>query len=231
MHVEKYDWRSKIREAMGDEEPSSRSNKNAKESSSKAHHRHNWRFKKTIADAIELVETEMEAQREREAAEKARLDKARLKAMMVRDQAILPLLNGLRDNFAAHERKLLPEWRIRSDEDGDTFSGEAATFCVDGDGATRFTIRAEASVADLGEFVNLSVVCSSVDSKDTLASQATPLVEKTAKFPTIQKFDELSSRAWFHKQLAECVRICILTKMRQFPTCDADSAPPVLVSA
>ena len=231
MGAEKYDWRSKIREAVGIVEPSANSDTDVAEFSPKSNKRYNWRFKEAIGKAIELVEAEQKAQRDREAAEKAQLEKARQKAMMVRDQVILPLLNGLRDNFAAHKRKVLPEWQVQSDEDTDIFSGEAATPNLDASGATCFTIKAEASVAELGEFVNLSVVCSSVNSKSTSAGQVASLFDKTAKFPTVQKFDELSSRTWFHKQLAECARMCILTRMRQLPTSDADSVSPVLDDA
>lgn len=231
MRVEKYDWRSKMREALGDEEPAAKNKRNIDQFPATGHQKHNWRFKKTIADAIELVEAEEKAQREREAAEKAKLEKARQKAMMVRDQVIRPLFNSLRDNFAAHERSILPEWRIESFDDADTFSVEAVTPNLGAALTTRFTIRAEASVTELGEFVTLSVVCSSVSSKDASADQTASLVEKTAKFPTIQKFDELSSRAWFHKQLTNCARMCILTKMRQYPTDSAATVAPALVGA
>jgi hypothetical protein len=229
MRVEKYDWRSKMREALGCEEPVAKNNKSIDQFPATGPQKHNWRFKKAIADAVELVEAEEKAQREREAAEKAQLEKARQKAMMVRDQVILPLLNGLRDNFAVHERRILPEWQIESHDAADTFSVEAITPNIGSAVATRFTIRAEAAVAELGEYVNLAVVCSSVSSRDASADQTASLVEKTAKFPTIQKFDELSSRNWFHKQLAASARMCILTKMRQYPTIDVAPAAPVLV--
>ena len=166
---------------------------------------------------------QQEAERERQAAEKAKLEKARTKATLVYDKVIVPLLGRLRDDFAAHEKRVLPQWQVHCRQDADTFSSEAAT--ADADGATRFAIKAEASVAELGEFVTLSIVCSSVDPKLPSASPATPLFERKAKFPAAQVFDELGNRTWLHKQVTECVRLCVLTRMRELSMVGAATAP------
>ena len=216
MSTEQYDWG--LKEAV-----------EIVEFLSKSDGKSNWEFTETIDSAIEGVEAEQKAQREREAAEKAQLERARQKAMTVRDKVILPLLNDLCDDFAADEKGILPEWQVQSDEETDLFSGVAATPDLDASRSTYFTIKAEASVVEGGEFVNLSVVCSSPNSKSASATQLAPLFHKTTKFPTVQKFEELGGRTWLHEQLAECARMCILTKMRQSPTSNADCVPRVLV--
>jgi hypothetical protein len=186
-----------------------------------------WGFTKTIDNAIAIVDGEEKAQREREAAEKARIEKARLKAMTVRDKVIIPLLNDLRDDFADDEKKVLPIWEVQAVNDVDTFSGVATTPSLGAE--TCFTIRAEASVVKGGEFINLSVVSPTPDSKSPSAIQHVPLYDKTEKFQTEHVFDGLGSRTWFYKQLAESARICVLTKMRQFPTYNANNTSRVLV--
>jgi hypothetical protein len=224
--AEKYDWRSKIKEAKGIVEPPETTQEpdwrsKIDDVAGAAHplghdeKTGDWRFKRTIANAIRVVRAEQEAQREKDAAEKARLTRARSKAGMLHEKIIMPLLNRLRDDFAAHKNVVLREWHVQSSGDVDRFSGEAATSSVAASDATRFAITAEASVTELGEFVNLSVECSAVDPKSTSTSQFTSLFEKKARFPAVQIFDELGSRTWFHTQLAECVKLCTLTSLRQ----------------
>jgi hypothetical protein len=178
--------------------------------------RADWGFSEVIDKAVAVVEAEQEAERKKEAAEKARLDKARENAMMVRDKVIIPLLNDLRDDFAADEDRVLPQWHIRSYQRADAFSGAAATPDVGADGTKRFTIAAEASVAEDGASVDLSVVCSIGHPNDASTSQLAPLVEKATKFPA-GRFDEWGSRKWLHSQLAESARMCVVTRIRQLP--------------
>ena len=135
--------------------------------------------------------------------------------MLIREKVIVPLLNGLRDDFAADEKKVLPHWQVLAEQSDDTFSGTVATSNHDADAETCFTIKVEAAVVELGESVDVSVVCSTADPRNTSASQLAPIFDSTAKFPTAQKFDELSTQSWLHKQLVECARICVLRKMRQ----------------
>jgi hypothetical protein len=223
MRVQKYDWRARMNEAAGVDDPSAKSLKDIAESSTKGDRQGNWRFKETIRSTIELVEAEEQAKREREAVEKAQFDKARQRATTVRDNVVLPLLNDLHDNFAVHKRKVLPQWEIHTREDAEGLSAVAVTPNIDADETTHLTIEASASVADRGEFVSMSVVCSLVNSKSVSANRVVHLFEKTAKFLTAQKLDELSARSWYHKQLSQCVRLCVLTKMRQFPATAVDS--------
>jgi len=180
-------------------------------------------FRQAIDDAIAVVEAERKAQEERELAEKNRLEKARQKAMMVREIIIIPLLNDLRNDFAAARKKVLPEWQVQSDGDVDKFFATAATPNLGAGGSTYFTIKAAASVAEHGAALDLSVVCSRVDPKNT-ASQLPPLYGKTKSTPML-KFDDLGSQMWFHKQLEECARMCVLTRMRQSRNGDADCVP------
>jgi len=174
-----------------------------------------WGFRETIDKAVAMVEGEQESQRKAEAAKKARIEKAREKAKMLRDKIMLPLLNDLCDDFATDEERVLPEWRVQCREDADAFCGVAATPMLDAGGSTCFTISAESAVVEDGDSVNLSVVCSSVHPKDTSASQLAPLFDTATKLPVEQPFDEWSSRTWVYKQLAECARMCVLTRMRQ----------------
>jgi hypothetical protein len=184
-------------------------------------------FRTAIDDAIAVVEAERRAQQEHELAEKHRLEKARQQATIVREIMIIPLLNDLHRDFAADKKKVLPEWQIQSDGDTDTVSGTAATPNL-GPGVPTFTIKAEASVAEQGAALNLSVVCSCVDSKNASAGKPRELVAKTKSVP-MQKFDDLGSQMWFHKQLEECARMCVLTKMRQSSKSDAESVPQAAV--
>jgi hypothetical protein len=224
--VEKYDWRAKIREDAGiveTAEPTERRDWKSKikeavglAPSAVCDERVcDWRFKKTIAGAIRIVRAEQEAEREREMARKARLAKARNKAAAVHERVIMPLLHRLRDDFATNEKSMLSGWHIQAGGDADRFQGEVTAPFLEADDGTRFAIKAEASVMEPGDFVSVSVSCSAVDPKSASASQVAPLFEKKAKFPTVQLFDELGSRTWFHAQLAECVRMCVLTSLRQ----------------
>ena len=234
MRAEKYDWRARMREetesiAAPTEPPAEPWRTRVKQALgivdpfAKVEKESDWRFGKIIANTICVVRAEQEAERERQEAERAKLEKARTKAILVYDKVIMPLLGRLRDDFAVHEKGVLPPWHVQSQQDADTFLGEAAT--ADADGANRFAIKAEASVAELGEFVNLSVVCSSVDPRLPSASPTTPLFEKKAKFPAVQVFDELGNRAWFHKQVTECVKLCVLTRMRELSMVGAATTP------
>jgi hypothetical protein len=201
--AETRDWRAKIKDTVGLARPSTQDSTESE-----------WRFRRAIAGAVKVVRAEQEAQREREAAEKARLTKARNRALMVHEKVILPLLTRLRDDFADHAKKVLPAWDVRSTNDPDRYSAELATPCIETGAAKRFVIEADASVAELGEFVTLSVVCTMIDPKIASPGHAASLFEKKAKFPAVQIFDELGSRTWFHTQLVECVRLCVLTSLR-----------------
>jgi hypothetical protein len=207
--VEKYDWRSKIKEAAA------KHPEKVVRLSSKVVANQDWRFSKIIGDAVGVVEDEQKAQRAREAAEKERLDKARDKAMAVRDQVILPLLNDLRDHFAAARKNVLPEWRVDLREDANRFLAEAATPAPEAGDSMGYSILAEASLDAAGEFINFSVACSATNPKITSAAQVASLYNKAAKFRTVLKLDEDGSRMWFHRQLSECAKMCIYTQMRQ----------------
>jgi hypothetical protein len=202
----KYDWQSKVKEAAGIVDPAA----DVKE-------QEGLRFKKTIADTIKAIRDEERARQEREAAERAKLEKAHNKAVTIRDDVIVPLLNRLRDDFTAHERRVLPQWQVRSDRETDRFFAEARTPFSDAGKATGFVIKAEASVADRGEFVDLSVECSAVSPPSTSTSQFTSLFEKKAKFPTVRAVDS-GAQVWFHQQVAECARLCTLMRMRRLPS-------------
>jgi len=186
-------------------------------------------FRKSIGDAIAVVEAEWKAQRERELAERHRLEKARQKAMMVREIMILPLLNDLCEDFAADEGKLLPEWQVQSGGDIDTVYGIAVTPNLNDGGPSSFTIKAEASVAEQGATLNLTVGCSCVDAQNISTGKVRQIYEKT-KAATMLRFDDLGGEMWFHKQLEECARMCVLTRMRHTPRCDADSVLQAAVS-
>jgi hypothetical protein len=172
-------------------------------------------FKEAIDKAIAVVEREQEAQQQLEAAKRLRIEKARKKAKTIRDQAIIPLLNDLCADFAADEEKVLPQWEVESRQDADTFSGAVVTPCCDATGSTRFTISAESTVVDSGDSVNLSVACSLVNPNNTSADKPAPLFANTMDLPAEQKFDERNGRTWLYRQVAECARMCVVTRMRQ----------------
>jgi hypothetical protein len=182
-----------------------------------------WGFGETIDKAAGVVEAEQEAKRKKEAAERARLEKARENAMAVRDKVIIPLLNDLRDDFAADEEKVLPQWHVRSFENGEVFSAAAATPDIDPAGKARFTITAQAAVAEGGVSVNLAVVCSTVNTDDPSAGQLAPPISKLTKFPA-GRFDEWGSRKWLYDQLVESARMCVLTRLRHLPTSEDQPA-------
>jgi hypothetical protein len=222
MRAEKYDWRSKIRESRGIVASLAKSETKV-EPPAKSEKKPGGRFKETIAASIALVEAEQQAQREREAAERARLEKARDKARIVLSKAIVPLLNDLRDDFAADGKEVLPQWEVQSGEETDIFSGTAVTPDLAANGSTYFSIRAEAAVVEQGGSLNLSVVCSYVDPKSTSTTQLAPLYSRNSKFAIQPKFDEPGSQVWFHRHLAECARMCVLTKMRQLSNSESES--------
>jgi hypothetical protein len=176
--------------------------------------RADWGFTDAIDKAVDMVEAEEEVRRKKEAAEKTRLEKARENAAMVRDKVIVPLLNDLRDDFAADEEKVLPQWQVHCCDTADALSASAETPEVDAPGPRSFAITALASVVEEGASVNLSVVCSATISHDASAGELPPLVDRATKFPA-GIFDEWATRKWLHEQLAESARIAVLTKMRQ----------------
>jgi len=180
-------------------------------------------FRKSIDDAIAVVEAEWRAQRDRELAEKNRLETARQKALMVRELMILPLLNDLSTDFAANEKKVLPNWQVQSAGDLDTVYGIASTPTVDDGGPSCFIIKAGASVAEQGAALNLSVECSCVDAQNLATGKIRQVTEKTKAMP-MAKFDDLGSQLWFQDQLKECARMSVLTRMRHIPRADAQPA-------
>jgi hypothetical protein len=202
---QKYDWRSKIKEATG-----------IAKYSTEGEEQDERGFKKTIANMIKAIEEEQRARHEREAVERAKLEKARNKAVLIRDTVVMPLLTRLRDDFAAHERRVLPEWQVQCGSQTDRYFGEARTSSLDGSGTTCFVVKAEACVADAGEFIDLSVESSAVNFTSASASTTTSLFEKRAKFPIVWSV-EMGIQLWFHEYMAECARLCALMRLRQIP--------------
>jgi hypothetical protein len=180
-------------------------------------------FNRTIDEAIAVVEAEWKAQREHELAEKNRLDAARQKALMVREIMILPLLNDIATDFATNARKVLPNWQVQSSGDADVVYGMATTPAVDDGGPTSFVIKAAATVMEQGGSLNLAVECSCVDAQHLSTGKIRQITEK-AKSATMTKFDDLGAQMWFHDQLKECVRICVLTRLRHIRRGDIEPA-------
>jgi hypothetical protein len=178
-------------------------------------------FRKSIDDAIAVVHAEWKAQRERELAERRRLEKARQKAIMVREIMILPQLNDLCTDFATDDENVLPNWQVQSGGDADAIYAMAVTPAIDDGGPSCFTIKAGASVAEQGATLNLTVECSCVDAQNLSTGKARQICEKT-KPVAMLKFDDLGSEMWFHKQLEECARMCVLTRMRYAPRGDEE---------
>ena len=186
-------------------------------------------FKSTIDEEIARFEAEQRQKEEDKEAAEQQLQEARAKARNVRDEIIIPLLNNLRDDFAA-EAKVLPAWEIRSDGDIDKFFGTAATPALDASGATvgYYTIKAKASVAERGVMLDLSVECSYIDPNNTSANKSTELHKENILLILLtfdtqwskdkmyamagQKhlaFDTQRSQEWFQKQLGDCARKCV----------------------
>jgi hypothetical protein len=179
--------------------------------------RADWGFADVVDRAVDVVEAEEESRRKKETAEKIRLEKARENALMVRDKVIVPLLDDLREDFAADEEQVLPQWDVHCSETANAFVASAATPETDAPGPKSFTIAAKAAVVDEGASINLSVVCRAMMSHDASASELPPLVDRATKLPA-NVFDEWASRKWLHEHLAESARLCVLTKMRQAST-------------
>lgn len=180
-------------------------------------------FRKSIDDAATLVETEWKAERAKELAEKNRLDSARQKAIMIREIMILPLLNDLVADFATDDRKVLPEWQIESGGDADVVYGSASTPALDDGGPSCFVIKAGATVVEQGVSLSLNVECSCVDSHNLPSSKVRQIIEKSKVMP-MAKFDDLGSQVWLHDHLKDCVRMCVVTRMRHLPRPDAPPA-------
>jgi hypothetical protein len=188
-------------------------------------------FRKTIDDAAALVETEWKAQRDREIAERNLLESARQKVLMVREIMILPLLNDLVADFSNERRKILPNWDIESAGDVDALHAIASTPIISDGGPSCFVIKAAVSVVEQGAALNLAVDCSCIDAQNLATGKIRQITEKTKAMP-MAKFDDLGSQLWFHDQLKECARMCVLTRMRHVPRHEAEpvhetaSAPP-----
>ena len=181
-------------------------------------------FNRTIDEAIAVVEAEWKAQREHELAEKNRLDAARQKALMVREIMILPLLNDIAKDFSTNARKVLPNWQVESSGDADVVFGVASTPTVDDGGPTSFIIKAAATVVEQGTSLNLTVECSCVDAQHLSTGKIRQISEKT-KAAMMAKFEDLAIQMWLHDQLKECVRMCVLTRLRHIPRGDRTPAP------
>jgi hypothetical protein len=194
-------------------------------------------FKIAIDEEIARFETlQRQKEEDREAAEK-QLQDARAKAMKVRDDIIIPLLNQLRDDFAA-EAKLLPAWEVRTEEHIDEFFGTAATPTVDASGAAvgYYVIKAKVSLAEHGVLLDSSVECSYFDPNSASADQGaevhkenTPAILLTfdtewsknqmysmaGKLSKHPPFDVQRSREWFQKQLTECAKKCVRARLER----------------
>lgn len=194
-------------------------------------------FKSAIDEEIAKFETQRKQKEEdREAAEK-QLQEARAKAIRVRDEIIVPLLEDLRADFAA-EGTVLPVWETRPEGGGDEFLGTAATPAFDaGRGPVGYyTIQAKASVAERGVLLDSSVECWHFDPNGAPGGKSTELHKDSLlmillTFDTewsknkmysmagaIQKhppFDIQRGREWFQKQLRDCARKCVRIRLEQ----------------
>jgi hypothetical protein len=192
-------------------------------------------FRNAIDGEIAAFEAKQREREEDRAAAEKQLEEARGKAARVRDEVIMPLLNSLRDDFAA-EGHILPTWEIRPEGNIDTPSGAAVTLTLDANGAQagRYAINAKASVAENGVFLDLSVECSQVDPSNPSANKSTELHKGSLRVMVLtfdtqwgkdkmytiagQKhpaFDVQRSQAWFREQLSECARKCVRAKMER----------------
>jgi hypothetical protein len=194
--------------------------KRASETLSQVKSRPDRGFRKSIDDAIAVVETEWRAQRERELAEQNRLERARQKAVMVRELMILPLLNDLVADFTTDERQVLPTWRIESDGDADSLHATAASPTMDDGGPSCFIIKAGVTVVDGGASLSFSVECTCIESQNLATGKTRQIIEKTKAAP-MDKFEDLAVQMWFHDYLKDCVRMSVTTRMRHLPRADA----------
>jgi hypothetical protein len=192
------------------------------------------RFKSAIDEEIAQFEAQRRAKEEDAECAKKQLHECRAKAINIRDKIIIPLLNDLRDGFAAEE-KLLPVWEICSDANIDEFSASAVTPSLDAGGATvaRYAITAKASVAESGVLLDFSVECSYIDPNNTSANKSVELHKQNLLVMALtidsqwsrdkmygmgQKYaalDMQQSRDWFQKQLIDCARKCARAKLDQ----------------
>ena len=94
---------------------------------------------------------------------------------------------------------------------------------LDDGGPSSFLIKAAAAVIEQGAGLTLSVECSCVDAQNLATGKVRQLCEKT-KAAAMMKFDDLGNQLWFHEQLKECVRLCVLTRLRHVHQSDARPA-------
>lgn len=141
---------------------------------------------------------------------------------MVREIMILPLLNDMSTDFATDEKRVLPDWQVQSSGDANVVYGIASTPAVDDGGPSSFTIKAGASVTEQGTGLSFSVECSCIDAQHLASGKTRQITEKT-QATAMAKFDELALQLWFQEQLKECVRLCVLTRLRQIHRSDAQT--------
>ncbi len=173
-------------------------------------------FQKGIAAEIARIEGKQKEQEESKRAEEEQRQKARERARMVRDKIIIPLLNELRDDLANHEKKVLPNWDVRSDATIDEFSGTAVTPEVSGTGVPlpSFTITAQAATEANGTDLNMSVECSyTVAEESSGVRKSVPLKLRKQLSIQLVGFHEPCVRDYFCDQLAECTRLCLEARM------------------
>ncbi|MGO8745113.1 MAG: hypothetical protein ACLQNE_03910 [Thermoguttaceae bacterium] len=207
-------------------------------------------FKSAIDEEIASFEAAQKQKAEDNEAAEKQLQEARAKATNVRDEIIIPLLNDLRDAFAA-EGKVLPAWEIRPDGKIDEFRGTAVTPSVDARDVPVgcYTIEAGASVAEHGVLLDLSVECSYNDPNNASANKSTELHKRNVvvmvlRFETQwskdkmyamagQKhaaFDKQRTREWFQEQLRDSAKKCVRTELEQVatnePSTEAAGTPP-----
>ena len=130
-------------------------------------------------------------------------------------RTIVPLLNGLREDFAAEKRKILPTWLVHSDGKTDEFFGSATTPDGSATGVLlpSFTIKAVVAVAEAGGSLAFSVACSCADPEESSTFRKHTSLHEAKMSVEMPTFNEMASREWFQDQLAKCAEKCVREKM------------------
>jgi hypothetical protein len=169
-------------------------------------------FAKAIEKEIAAIETERQRAQEAKARDQKNFDAACRTALRVRTEVILPLLNGLRDAFAA--TKVLPRWEVATAGETDAFSATCRS-CSASPGEPVFRITAEAAVRENGAKLDLSVACECEEPCKASESKTAELCSKESYSVSAAGLNMTDVHRWYYVELEKCALACVREKQKQ----------------
>ena len=168
-------------------------------------------FVKAIEREISAIEAERQREREAKIRQEEKHDEACRLALKVRDEAILPLLNAVRDAFA--RVTTLRRWDVQSEGKMDRFLGNCRSCPVNPDDV-RFQIKADVAVQDNGGQLRFSVACECTGANPPPAGPVIDLHRSEDYVVDAAQADMSGICRWYYHELEKCVVACVREKRK-----------------